>query len=114
MENETYSLNERQGTMIVKLAAKARVDAAIMLHHQLLQGNLQQHVAVDWSEADHVDASVLQVLLGLQRSLSERGFSLTVALDNERVREYLQYSGLSECFPVKPLPAAGAEMPSHV
>ena len=109
--DEVYSLHEHDGTMIVRLAAQARVDAAIVLHQRLLQTEVNLNVAVDWSQAEHVDASVLQVFLGLQKSLAQRGLSLTVSTDNPRVREYLEYSGLSDRFPVQspqaPSPAGG-------
>jgi anti-anti-sigma regulatory factor len=44
---------------------------------------------------------MLQVLLGLQKSLRAAGFSLWIERDNPHIREYLRLSGLSEHFPVR-------------
>ncbi len=105
------SVSDEENCMMVKLEGSARVETAILLKQKLAQSQIAREVAIDWGEAEHVDASVLQVLLVLGKSLAERGSRIVVDQDNPRVREYLKLSGLSEYFPVReqPLPVPPAE-----
>jgi anti-anti-sigma regulatory factor len=114
MEQPGLSLLDEDSRIIVKIEGNARVETAMLLKQSLAQTPMAREVAIDWSEAEHVDASVLQVLLALRKSLSEHSLPFTVDRDNLKVREYLKLSGLSEYFPVRDRPpeAARAESPN--
>lgn len=87
--------------LVVQFEGNARVETATLLKEELAQVQITHNVAVEWDQAEHVDACVLQVLLILRKLLKDRGLSFTVGKDNTRVREYLKWSGLSEYFPVQ-------------
>ena len=95
------SLLDEDGYLVVKIEGSARVETAALLKEKLSKSRPAKNVAIDWGEAEHVDACVLQVLLALSKLLAERGSSLVVSRDNIRVREYLRLSGLAEYFPVQ-------------
>lgn len=101
MAEPGVSLLDEEGRTVLKIAGSARVETAVLLRESLAQRPPDREVAIDWSEAEHVDASVLQVLLALRRSLVERGLSFIVDKDNLKVREYLKLAGLSDCFPLR-------------
>ncbi len=92
---------DKNDCIIVRLDGNARVETATLLKESLAQAQMTHNVAVEWDQAEHVDACVLQVLLALRKLLSERGLSLTVGKDNAKVRKYLKLSGLSEYFPAQ-------------
>jgi len=100
MNGPMVSLLPREDTTILKLRGNSRADAARLLLEQLLESPISQNVAVDWEQAEHVDACMLQVLLALRNCLVQQGLSLSVTMDNPAVREYLRLAGLSEFFPV--------------
>ncbi|MGA9528540.1 MAG: STAS domain-containing protein [Terriglobales bacterium] len=100
MTEAGISLLDEEGRMVVKIEGKARVETAVLLRQKLAESLITQEVAIDWAEAEHVDASVLQVLLALRKLLGERGLPLVVDKDNTKVREYLRLSGLTEYFPL--------------
>ena len=108
MEQPGLSLLDEDGRMIVKIEGNARVETAMLLKQSLAQTPAAREVAIDWSAAEHVDASVLQILLALRKSLAERGLPFMVDKDNLKVRGYLKLSGLSEYFPVRDRPAQAA------
>jgi anti-anti-sigma regulatory factor len=60
-----------------------------------------KEVAVDWSEATHICAGALQVLLALGTALGARGQVFSVAGDNPVVRHTLELVGISQLFPVR-------------
>lgn len=97
--------------MRVKLAGSAGVETAVLLKQQLMQTHIANEVVIDWGEVEHVEASVLQVLLALGKLLTARGLTLTVDKDNAKVRRFLKLSGMSEYFPVRddPHPVAPAD-----
>jgi anti-anti-sigma factor len=101
MQEPVISSLERDGILILQLKGKARVEAAQLLQQQLAQIDSNRDLALDWEQAEHIDACVLQVLLAFRKSRSDRQFSLTVDRDNPHVREYLRMSGLSDYFPVR-------------
>jgi anti-anti-sigma factor len=108
IEQPGLSVLNMDGRMIVRIEGNARVETAMLLK-QILEQSLEQtpaapEVAIDWSEAEHVDASVLQVLLALRKSLDEHGTPFVVDKDNSKVREFLKLSGLAEYFPVRDQP----------
>jgi len=86
---------------VLRLEGHARVETATRLRETLAQAPLAQPVAIEWDQAEHVDACVLQVLLALRKLLMDRGLSFAVGKDNAKVRAYLNWSGLSEYFPVQ-------------
>ena len=101
MAEPGISLFDEDGRMTLKIEGNARVETAVFLQQNLAQARITHGVAVDWGEAEHVDACVLQVLLALRKLLAERGLPFMVDKDNAKVRGYLRLSGLSECFPVQ-------------
>ncbi len=104
MPHPGFSLFDEDGRTVVKIEGNARVETAMLLKQSLAQTQTAHEVAIDWGEAEHVDASVLQVLLAFRKSLAERGSAFMVDRDNLKVREYLKLSGLSEYFPVRDRP----------
>ena len=87
---------------LLVLAGEISLDAA----HQLSDVALQavsggKDVAIDWSEAGHICAGALQVLLALGTALGARGQVLSVAGDNSGARHTLELAGLSRLFPVR-------------
>jgi anti-anti-sigma factor len=104
MAESGFSVFEEENCVIVKIEGSARVESAALLRQRLAQTQIAHEVAIDWSEAEHVDASVLQVLLALRKLLADRRLPLVVDQDNSKVRGYLKLSGLSEYFPVRELP----------
>jgi anti-anti-sigma regulatory factor len=98
------SLFDEEDCTLVKLEGSARVELAAALKEKLALAQLVHDVAIDWSEAEHVDASVLQVFLALRKFLGEHGLALLVDKDNVKVRSYLKLSGLSEYFPLRAQP----------
>jgi anti-anti-sigma regulatory factor len=111
MEQPGISLFEDKGRVIVKIEGFARVDTAVFLKENLAQMQITHGVGIDWCAAEHIDACVLQVLLSVRRSLTERGLSFIVDQDNSKVRWYLKLSGMSEYFPVRndPHPSSPTE-----
>lgn len=91
---------EEDDCMVIRLERRARVETAVLLKQRLSQA-VARDVAIDWAEAEHVDACVLQVLLALRNLLQERGLSFVVHRDNTKVRDYLKLSGLADYFPVR-------------
>jgi anti-anti-sigma factor len=92
-------LVEQEAHHVVELGGMVCLDAAATLRNEasrLLVG--QKDVAIDWSGAEHVDASALQVLLALERSLASSGRRLFVRADNATVRRYLELAGLGGYF----------------
>lgn len=105
MDTPAVVIDDREKEIVVRLAGAARVEAAGRLRERFLQIGTPKNVALAWKDAEHVDASVLQVLLAVQKELSAGGRTLHVEEDNLTVRHYLQVSGLAGHFPV---PAASA------
>lgn len=92
MEQPGLSLFDEDGRMIVRIEGNARVETAMLLQQTLAQTQGAHEVGIDWGAAEHVDASVLQVLLALRTSLAERGLPFLVDKENVKVREYLKLS----------------------
>jgi anti-anti-sigma factor len=101
MAQPGFSLFEQDNCAMVKIEGNARVETAVLLKQELSRMQIDHEVAIDWSDAEHVDACVLQVLLAFRKSLAKRGFSLMVDKDNPKVRNYLKLSGLAQFFPVR-------------
>jgi anti-anti-sigma factor len=101
MADSGFVLLDKQDRMIVRLEGAARVETASLIKQELAQASITHNVAIDWGGAEHVDASVLQVLLALRKLVVERGLSFMVDKDDARVRGYLKLSGLSEYFLVR-------------
>ncbi len=104
MPDPAISLFDENGCTVVKVEGNARVEMAALLKDKLALAQLAHDVAIDWSEAEHVDASVLQVLLALRKLLAEHSLALMVDKDNAKVRSYLKLSGLSDYFPLRVQP----------
>jgi len=105
MGTPTLVIEDRENGIEVRLTGSARVEAANRLRERFLQIGTLKNITLAWKDAEHVDASVLQVLLAVQKELSAGGRTLHVEEDNLTVRHYLQVSGLAGHFPV---PAASA------
>ena len=104
MAQSGLSLIDKEDCLVVKIEGSARVEAAVLLKEKLAKTKFAHEVVIDWGEAEHVDASVLQVLLALRQTLAEQGLSFLVDIDNSKVRQYLNLSGLSEYFPLRSQP----------
>jgi len=102
MEQPTVSLADRDGTAVVTVRGRTTVEACKQLQQRLLQANISGNVVVEWEQAEHVHASLLQILLALQAMIAPRGFSLSVGKDSRQVRNYLEMAGLAGRFPVQP------------
>jgi anti-anti-sigma regulatory factor len=104
VEDELFHVKLRPSAScdLLVLAGAISLDAVPQLTDAALQtvaGGKQ--VAVDWSEATHICAGALQVLLALGTALGARGQVLSVAGDNPGVRHTLELAGLSQLFPVR-------------
>ncbi|TAM99543.1 MAG: anti-sigma factor antagonist [Rhizobiaceae bacterium] len=91
VEQPAHHLIELAGMLGLEAAAPLRDEARCLVQSR-------KNVAIDWSAAEHVGASALQVLLALQKSLEADGRKLSVAADNASVRRYLELAGLSGYF----------------
>ena len=90
---------------LLVLAGAISLDAVPRLSEAALQTVAGgKEVSVDWSEARHICAGALQVLLALGTALGAHGRMLSVAGDNPGVRHTLELAGLSQLFPVRPGP----------
>jgi len=56
-------------------------------------------VLVDWSEAEHLHAGALQVLMALKAELTAQERPLRVSDSSEAVRDCIGAAGLAEWFP---------------
>lgn len=108
------SLSERDVGVCIKLSGQARVDTAALLMEQLAGFQHSKDVLPDWEEVEHVDASVLQVLLALNQQLEAAGRRLRVQIDNPHVREHLQVAGLAEFFPFTGQQLSDSRESAHV
>lgn len=102
VEEELFRVEVRPSAScdLLILAGAISLDAARQLSDaalQVLGGG--REVAVDWSQAGHVSAGALQVLLALRAALDARGLVLSVAGDNPGIRHTLELAGLSPLFP---------------
>jgi len=115
MDTPTVAIDHREDAIVLRLSGPARVAAAEQLREKFLQIGTRKNLVLAWKNAEHVDASVLQVLLAIRSELAAGGLALRVEEDNAMVRHYLQVSGLAGYFPA---PAGGAgssnESPAHV
>jgi hypothetical protein len=93
MESQTFVLPS-DGATLVTLTRHAGVEVAAQLHDQLLSAEVSAPVQIDWSQAEHLEACVLQVLLACRYDDVARG-QLTIGGDNPDVRKYLELSGSS-------------------
>jgi hypothetical protein len=98
MESQTFVLPS-DGATLVTLTRHAGVGVAAQLHDQLLSAEVSAPVQFDWSQAEHMEACVLLVLLACRYDDVARG-QLTIRGDNPDVRKYLELSGFSSFFPV--------------
>ncbi len=94
MEDLPISIVERDDLCCLCFTGSARVEVATRLQGKLQMAPADENLFIDWVNAEHVDASVMQVLLAYRISLKEHGASLFAEKDNPRVREYLMLSGL--------------------
>jgi anti-anti-sigma regulatory factor len=84
---------------VLILSGTINLDAARQLYDAALQALAGgRDVAVDWSQAVHVSAGALQVLLTLGAALHARGSVFSVMGDNAGVRRTLELGGLSGLF----------------
>lgn len=104
--DSSVSFEVRGGAICVKFRGRVGVDAANSMAGQLRELGTSKDFVLDWKEAEHVDASALQVVLSLKKSLEAAGQSLSVEKDNPQVREYLRISGLESYFLLPQTPAA--------
>lgn len=104
VEDELFHVELRPSTSrdVLVLAGGVSLDAVHQLSDVALQTVARgKEVAIDWSEARHICAGALQVLLALGAALGARGRVLSVAGDSPGVRHTLELAGLSRLFPVR-------------
>ncbi len=112
--DSSVSFEVRGGAVCVKFRGRMGVDAANSMVGQLRQLGTSKDFVLDWKEAEHVDASALQVVLSLKKSLDVAGRTLSVEKDNPQVRDYLRISGLEPYFPLVPTPVvSGSQEIDH-
>ena len=98
-------LRPAESSNVLILAGAINLDAATRLREAALTATTAaRDVAIDWSEAGHVGAGALQLLLALRAALAGGGHLLDVARDNPGVRHTLELAGLSGLFPVREAP----------
>ena len=85
---------------VLILVGAIDLDAARRLYDVTLQALAGgREVALDWSQATHVGAGALQILVALGTALRARGQALSIAGDNPGVRRMLELTGLSRHLP---------------
>ena len=104
MSANQISVTARGKNVVVTLHGNVRVDAASLLQRSLLEAGGQKNLAINWEQAEHVDACALQVLLAYAKTLKHSECSLHVEKDNPHVRQYLELAGLTDHFPLRQLP----------
>ncbi len=90
---------EQEGQNLLVLSGSIDLSAA----PQLLAASLKSvegsvGIAVDWSAADYVHVSSLQILLCLRSALARNGRTLRITGDSPTVRGFLELAGLSTLF----------------
>ena len=101
-EQDRFAISLQPGKSFDLLVLTGQIDmsAAPYLHQEAIQvaAGLRP-VQIDWSRAEQVCPSAVQVLLALAAVLSGHGQTLEVRADNPRVRAFLEIAGLSGHFP---------------
>lgn len=101
MSQSSFCITRRESDSLLKFTGRASVELAIELQRELLATDMNA-IAIDWEQSEHIEASVLQVLLAckLNKGCTER--ELRVERDNPSIREYLKRAGLTDFFSVDP------------
>ena len=100
-EGFDIALDPGESYDLLVLSGHINLDAATKLHEVALQAAAgARPLQVDWSRAEHVGASAVQVLLALSTALHSRGHTLEIRNDSPRVRGFLDLAGLSAGFPL--------------
>lgn len=87
-------------TCEIKLTGVVDVRAAADLQRELLAFGIPGgDVTLDWSEAERVDLSAIQLLLAFRTAPLSAGRAFWVSGDKPSIREYLRIAGLSDHFP---------------
>ncbi len=100
--DEPFRIETRQhgAEEALLLAGLLDVSAAALLRTTALRlAEAGRDVAIDWSQAEHISAGALQVLLALGAAMAGKGKAVRVAADNPDVRGFLELAGLSARFP---------------
>jgi len=86
---------------LLVLTGQVDLDAAAQLRGQAVElAARARPVEIDWSGAEHVGPSAVQVLLALAAAMTAGGHTLEVRSDNPRVRGFLELAGLASHFPM--------------
>lgn len=99
-ESFQIELHDSEAFDVLWLAGNLDVSAVLRLHTEakrIAAGT--NDVVIDWSHAEYISASAIQVLLCLSAVLKRVGRSLTVSSDNPTVRRFLELAGVSDPFP---------------
>lgn len=91
VESESEISIYLQGTVDIRLTALLR-DAACQV------AGSEKRVRLDWSQASHVDLSVLQVLLALKAALAGDGREMQIGALSLKARQHVEAGGLAELF----------------
>jgi anti-anti-sigma factor len=95
-------LRQQESGDLLILAGQINLDAAALVRDEAVRAAANARgAAIDWSGAEYVSASAVQVLLALGAALAAKGQALEVANENAGVRRALEVAGLSGRFPVR-------------
>ena len=103
-------MSVRRGKRATRLILTGHVslDRAVELHGAASKAaKAGRDVVLDWSQAEHLSAAALQVLLALRAALAARGRKLLVNETPAPLLRALEVAGAAEL-------AAGPELPSEV
>ena len=93
------AVREEPSRDVLVLGGVLDLNAAFQVHSEAIRLlDRSQDLVLDWSDAEYVSSSVIQILLALRTELNLRKRTLTVGADNPEVRTLLEWSGLSPHF----------------
>lgn len=104
---DCVELSRSTEKVAIRITGNAGMDEARELQRLLLAEPETLALTVDWSEAEHVESCVLQVLLAYRKQLVRAGQTISIVRDSVHVRGLLEVGGLSEYFPVIDMNEAG-------
>ncbi len=98
-----WKVEEKTTAHLLVLSGSVKLDCVRALHQEVTKlAHRGKDVILDWSNADHIDACVLQVFIALGTTLGRCGRRLRVRGANPAISKYLTLAGLEAFFP--PLP----------
>ncbi|MCW5978812.1 MAG: STAS domain-containing protein [Bryobacteraceae bacterium] len=90
-------LVESEAEILIRLCGAVDIGASeAVLDAARQAASSTKAVRLDWSEADHVDLSALQIVLALDAALATDGRALEIGEMPPRVRQHVASAGLAE------------------